>query len=347
MIIQRVVLNSHPGVNGVPVAENFRMEEATIPDKMADGQVRVRTLFLSVDPYMRCRMNEDSGSEYLVAWKVSEVADGGGIGVVEETKDAQFAAGDFVICFNWPWQTKAILDGKQLQKLDPQLVDGHLSHYLGAAGLTGLTSLLGIREKGHVTPGANQTMVVSGAAGACGSVAGQIGHLEGCSRVVGICGTDEKCSILVSEMGFDTAINYKKENVMQRLREVCPAGVDVYFDNVGGDISDAVISQMKPNSHIILCGQISQYNKKVPYPPPLPPAIEEIRKAQNITRERFLVLNYSDKFPASTMQLCQWIKQGKLKVRESVIKGLENIGAAFQSMMTGGNIGKQIVVVSE
>ncbi|XP_033002061.1 prostaglandin reductase 2 isoform X1 [Lacerta agilis] len=347
MIIQRVVLGSRPGVNGEPVAGNFRTEEATLPDKIAEGQVKVRTLYLSVDPYMRCRMNEDSGSEYLQSWKLSEVTDGGGIGSVEESKDARFAAGDVVTSFNWPWQTKAILDGKQLEKIDPQLVDGHLSHFLGAAGLTGLTSLLGIREKGHVSPGANQTMVVSGAAGACGSLAGQIGSLEGCSRVVGICGTDEKCSILVSEMGFDAAINYKKEDVAQRLHELCPAGVDVYFDNVGGDISDTVISQMNPNSHIILCGQISQYNKDVPYPPPLPPAIEEIRKVRNITRERFLVLNYAEKFAASTMQLCQWIKEGKLKAKETVVKGLENIGAAFQSMMSGGNIGKQIVLVSE
>ncbi|XP_053240033.1 prostaglandin reductase 2 isoform X3 [Podarcis raffonei] len=290
MIIQRVVLSSRPGVNGEPVAGNFRTEEATLPDKIAEGQVKVCTLYLSVDPYMRCRMNENSGSEYLQSWKLSEVTDGGGIGSVEESKDARFAAGDFVTSFNWPWQTKAILDGKQLEK---------------------------------------------------------IGSLEGCSRVVGICGTDEKCSILVSEMGFDAAINYKKEDVAQRLHELCPAGVDVYFDNVGGDISDTVISQMNLNSHIILCGQISQYNKDVPYPPPLPPAIEEIRKVRNITRERFLVLNYVEKFAASTMQLCQWIKEGKLKAKETVVKGLENIGAAFQSMMSGGNIGKQIVLVSE
>ncbi|XP_053142089.1 prostaglandin reductase 2 isoform X2 [Hemicordylus capensis] len=323
------------------------MEEVTLPDTIAEGQVKVRTLYLSVDPYMRCRMNEDSGSDYILPWKVSEVTDGGGIGVVEESRDPHLVVGDFVSCFSWPWQTKAILNGKQLEKIDPQLVGGQLSYFLGAAGLTGLTALLGIREKGHVSSGANQTMVVSGAAGACGSLAGQIGVLEGCSRVVGICGTDEKCSILVSEMGFDGAINYKKENVAQRLRELCPAGVDIYFDNVGGDISDAVISHMKPNSHIILCGQISQYNKDVPYPPPLPPAMEEIRKKQNITRERFLVLNYMEKFQASTMQLCQWIKEGKLKVRETEVKGLENIGAAFQSMMSGGNIGKQIVFISE
>uniref|UniRef100_A0ACB8G410 Prostaglandin reductase 2 n=2 Tax=Sphaerodactylus townsendi TaxID=933632 RepID=A0ACB8G410_9SAUR len=190
-------------------------------------------------------------------------------------------------------------------------------------------------------------MVVSGAAGACGSLAGQIGFLEGCSRVVGICGTNEKCSTLVSEMGFDAAINYKEEDVVQRLRVLCPDGVDVYFDNVGGGISYAVIAHMNPNSHIILCGQISQYNNDMLHPPPLPPAIEEIRKARNITSERFILLNYTDKYPASTAQLCQWIKEGKLKVRETVVNGLENIGAAFVSMMSGGNIGKQIVHVSD
>uniref|UniRef100_A0A670XZE1 15-oxoprostaglandin 13-reductase n=1 Tax=Pseudonaja textilis TaxID=8673 RepID=A0A670XZE1_PSETE len=327
MIIQRVILHSRPGINGVPVAENFCMEEATLSDKIDEGQVKVRTLYLSVDPYMRCRMNEDSGSDYIQAWKLSEVIDGGGIGCVEESKDVCFAPGEFVTSFTWPWQTKAILDGKQLNKIDPDLVDGHLSYFLGAAGLTGLTTLLGIREKGHISPGSNQTLVVSGAAGACGSLAGQIGLLEGCSKVVGICGTDEKCNVLVSEMGFDAAINYKKENVAQQLHKYCPNGVDVYFDNVGGDISDTVIRQMNSNSHIILCGQISQYNKDMQYPPPLPPEVEEIRKSRNITRERFLVLNYMEKYSASTLQLCQWIKEGKLKVKETIVEGLENTGA--------------------
>ncbi|XP_055572242.1 prostaglandin reductase 2 isoform X4 [Falco biarmicus] len=265
------------GKNGVPVAENFRLEQGTIADTIQAGQVCVRTLYLSVDPYMRCRMNEDTGSDYLLPWQLSEVADGGGIGVVEESKHDNLAKGDFVTSFNWPWQTVAILDGSLLQKLVPQLVNGHLSYFLGAAGITGLTALLGIKEKGHVAVGANQTMVVSGAAGACGSLAGQ----------------------------------------------------------------------MNQNSHIILCGQISQYNKDVPYPPPLPPDIEKIQKERNITRERFLVLNYMHKQEASVLQLCQWIQEGKLKVRETIVEGLANIGAAFQSMMNGGNIGKQIVLVSK
>uniref|UniRef100_A0A4X1TMG5 15-oxoprostaglandin 13-reductase n=1 Tax=Sus scrofa TaxID=9823 RepID=A0A4X1TMG5_PIG len=277
MIVQRVVLNSRPGKNGNPVAENFRVEEVNLPENINEGQVQVRTLYLSVDPYMRCRMNEDTGSDYITPWQLSQVVDGGGVGIIEESRHTNFTKGDFVSSFYWPWQTKVILDGSILEKVDPQLVDGHLSYFLGAIGMPGLTSLIGIQEKGHVTAGSNQTMVVSGAAGACGSLAGQ----------------------------------------------------------------------MNQNSHIILCGQISQYNKDVPYPPPLPPAIEAIQKERNITRERFLVLNYKDKFESGILQLSQWFKEGKLKIKETVINGLENMGAAFQSMMTGGNIGKQIVCISK
>lgn len=231
MIIQTVVLDSRPGKNGNPVAENFRVEEVSLPDTINEGQVRVRTLYLSVDPYMRCKMNEETGTDYLAPWQLAQVADGGGLGVIEESKHQKLAKGDFVTSFYWPWQTKAILDGNGLEK---------------------------------------------------------IGHLLGCSRVVGICGTHEKCLFLTSELGFDAAVNYKTGNVAEQLREACPDGVDVYFDNVGGDISNAVISQMNQNSHIILCGQISQYNKDVPYPPPLPPAVEAIQKERNITRSRRL-----------------------------------------------------------
>uniref|UniRef100_A0A8C5NVD4 15-oxoprostaglandin 13-reductase n=1 Tax=Jaculus jaculus TaxID=51337 RepID=A0A8C5NVD4_JACJA len=284
--------------NGNPVAENFRMEEISLPDNVNEGQVKVRTLYLSVDPYMN--------SLY------------------------------------WPRP-----HGDPPTSVDPQLVDGHLSYFLGAIGMPGLTSLIGVEEKGHISAGSKQTMVISGAAGACGSLAGQIGRLLGCARVVGICGSQEKCLLLTSELGFDAAINYKKGNVAEQLRETCPAGVDIYFDNVGGDISDTVISQMNQNSHVILCGQISQYNKDVPYPPPLPPAVETIRKERNITRDRFMVLNYKDKFGPGILQLSQWFKEGKLKVNDGLGTPVLLVVAAFQSMMTGGNVGKQIVCISE
>ncbi|XP_006632664.1 prostaglandin reductase 2 isoform X2 [Lepisosteus oculatus] len=345
-MIRKVVLNSRPGNNGQPVPGNFRVEEGDLPSDLKPGQVRVRTLFLSVDPYMRCRMNEDTGTDYLLPWQLSECVDGGGVGVVEDSKHAALSKGDTVTSFNWRWQTEDVVDGAGLQKLDPQLVDGHLSYFLGAVGMPGLTALLGVREKGHVTAGAGQTIVISGAAGACGSLAGQIGRLDGCSRVVGVCGSDEKCGILVSELGFTSAINYKREDVASRLRECCPKGVDVYFDNVGGPISDTVIAQMNEDSHVILCGQISQYNKDVPYPPPLTASTQELLFRKNITRERFTVLNYVEKYEEGLMQLSQWIKTGKLKALETVVQGIETMGETFCSMMEGGNIGKQIVQIS-
>ncbi|XP_017276980.1 prostaglandin reductase 2 isoform X3 [Kryptolebias marmoratus] len=335
MQVKRVVLNSRPGKNGEPSSENFRLEEVSLAPDLNDGEVLVRTIYLSVDPYMRCRLNEDTGSDYLTPWQLSECVDGGGVGVVESSRCSTYARGDVVTSFSWPWQTHAVMKGGVLQKVDPQLVDGHLSYLLGAVGMPGLTALLGVREKGHVTKGANQTMVVSGAAGACGSLAGQIGRLDGCVRVVGICGSDEKCKVLVEDLGFSVAVNYRKEDVSARLRESCPDGIDVYFDNVGGAISDTVLAQ------------ISQYNKDVPYPPPLSDKTQEILQSQNITRERFLVLNYMNKAEASLFELSQLVKSSQMKVLETVLNGIENMGIAFCSMMKGGNIGKQVVKISE
>ncbi|XP_077320678.1 prostaglandin reductase 2-like isoform X2 [Lithobates pipiens] len=290
-------------------------------------------------------MNEESAGSYLLIWKISEVLFSNGIGVVEQSKSNQLKVGDIVSDFNWPWQTKCILDGSSLKKLDPSLVDGHISHYLGLLGSTGLTALIGIREQGHVTPGANQTMVVSGAAGGVGSLAGQIGHLLGCSRVIGICGSNQKCAFLTSELGFDEALNYKMPGLTYKLKACCPNGVDIYFDNVGGEISDIVISQMNKNSHLVLCGQISQYNKSPPFT--LEYQTETTLKERNIAREMFLLLNYTDQFESATLQLSEWVRAGKLKAKETIVHGLENTAGAFLSMMKGGNMGKQIVQVAE
>ncbi|XP_005799356.1 prostaglandin reductase 2 [Xiphophorus maculatus] len=347
MQVQRVVLNSRPGNNGEPSPENFRLEQIHLTSDLEDGQVLVRTLYLSVDPYMRCRMNEDTGAGYLASWKLSECVDGGGVGVVESSRCSALTEGDVVTSFNWPWQTHAVMMGGGLQMVDPQMVDGHLSYFLGAVGMTGLTALLGVREKGHVTKGANQTMVVSGAAGACGSLAGQIGRLDGCAKVVGICGSDEKCKALVEDLGFSAAINYRSGDVSARLKETCPAGIDVYFDNVGGATSDAVIEQMNKGGHVILCGQISQYNKDVPYPPPLSDKTQEILQSRNITRERFMVLSYMSKAEAALSELSQLVKSAQIKVLETVVNGIENMGVAFCSMMKGGNVGKQIVKIPD
>ncbi|XP_010895588.3 prostaglandin reductase 2 isoform X1 [Esox lucius] len=345
--VRRVLLNDRPGANGEPVPSNFRVEETTVQPDLNKGQVLVRTLFLSVDPYMRCRMNDITGVEYMAPWRLSEAVDGGGVGVVESSCYDALSVGDTVMSMNWHWQTHVVMDGKCLQKVDPQLVDGHVSYFLGAVGMPGLTALFGVRKKGNVTQGANQTMVVSGAAGACGSIAGQIGRLDGCTRVVGICGSAEKCRVLVEELGFSAAVNYRQEGVATALKEGCPNGVDVYFDNVGGPISDAVIAQMNNGSHVILCGQISQYNKDVPYPPPLSDRTLEAVLSKNITRERFIVLNYMEEHEAGILQLSQWVRDGQIKVLETVVNGIENMGVAFCSMMKGGNIGKQVIKISD
>jgi prostaglandin reductase 2 len=248
----------------------------------------------------------------------------------------------------WPW----VLYWKTL---DAQLINVNIlppgythSIVLSCLGLIGLTVLLGIQEKAHIQPGKGQTFVVSGAAGACGTLAGQIARIMGCTNVVGICGTDDKCSVLKGELGFNGAINYKTDNIDEKIAELCPKGVDVYFDNVGGPVSDSVLKQMNKDSHVVLCGQISQYNKKdVPYPPPIPDSIQKHIKDMNITRERFLVLNYREKFGAAQNLLTKWLMEGKLKVKENTIEGLENTGKAFVEMMSGKNIGKQIVHVSD
>ncbi|KAJ8401138.1 hypothetical protein AAFF_G00387200 [Aldrovandia affinis] len=324
--ILRVILHSRPGKNGEPTPENFQVQEGTLKIDLKPGEVLVRTRYLSVDPYMRCRMNEDTGTDYISPWTLSECVEGGGVGVVESSSHDAFSKGD---------------------TLNPQLVNGHLSYFLGAVGMPGLTSLMGVREKGHVTAGANQTMVVSGAAGACGSLAGQIGRLDGCRTVVGICGSEQKCKTLVSELGFSSALNYRQGDISAALRESCPDGVDVYFDNVGGPISDTVIAQMNQDGHVILCGQISQYNKDVPYPPPLSQETQEALLRKNITRERFMVLNYMDKHEAGLLQLSQWVNSGQIKVLETIVDGIEKMGEAFCSMMTGGNVGKQVVRISD
>ncbi|XP_013381512.1 prostaglandin reductase 2-like [Lingula anatina] len=298
-------------------------------------------------------MNEDTGADYLTPWQIGKTIEGLlGMGVVVWSADDSFTEGDLVEGdLGWPWKQYFIYDNnsqrKWIRKGDRNLVGDRLSLYLSCFGLVGLTALLGVREKGHVTPGTNQTCVISGAAGACGTLAGQIARLDGCSKIVGICGTNEKCNFLTTELGFDHAVNYKTENVSSRLEECCSGGIDIYFDNVGGEMSNTVIRQMNPNSHVILCGQISVYNKDVPYPPPLPEDIEQLLKTKNITRDRFLVLNYPEKFEAAIVQLVEWYMSGKLKVKETVTEGLENAGRAFVSMMNGGNIGKQIVHVSD
>lgn len=206
-------------------------------------------------------------------------------------------------------------------------------------------AFLHISFSGHILDdtAVKKSFVVSGGAGSCGHLAGQFAAIYGCKPVVGICGSNKKCAVLTQKLQFTSALNYKTENVQERLKEVCPGGIDVYFDNVGGDVSEAVISNMNPNSHIILCGQISQYNKGSDYPPPLSEKAKDLLKENSITRERFLVLNYSEKFAEARILLHEFRMEHKVVVLETIYEGLENAGKAFCDMMLGKNIGKMLV----
>ncbi|XP_050044434.1 prostaglandin reductase 2-like [Dermacentor andersoni] len=349
LVNRRVVLKSRPGVDGEPQLSNFATEQCATPREFIDGEVLVRSVFLSIDPALRCRMNENTGVHYLTPWLVGRCVEGlGGVGIIERSHSPLLEKGDIVCrAMSWPWQLYFKTTADSLQKLDVQELGGDVSVVLTCLGLTGLTALLGLREKGGIKPSANQTCVVSAAAGACGSLAGQIAKLEGCKRVVGICGSDEKCDFLTKTLKFDAAINYKTQDVDKRLTVTCPDGIQVYFDNVGGPVSDAVIRHMTSDSNIVLCGQIALYNSSVHYPPPLSENILKIIKEKRISRDRFLVLQYQDKFDECLAHLKAWIKEGKLIARKTVERGLENAPRAFISMMNGGNIGKQVVMVSD
>lgn len=348
---KRVFLKSRPGANNAPVIDNFGYEENEAELELDNGEMLIQTLYISLDPAVRCRMNEDTGVTYMLPWELGETVLGlGGVGRVIESKAHGFEKGDLVhTSMNWPWISyfKSTADDKscQLQKVEPALKSTP-QLVLSLFGLTGLTAHLGVKEMGHVTSGANQTVVVSGAAGATGNLAGQIAKLLGAGRVVGICGSDAKCLYMKTQLGFDAAINYKTENITQRLEETCPTGIDVYFDNVGGSVSEQIIPQMVNNSHVILCGQIAVYNSDLPYPPPISPQLQSIISEKNITRKRFLVLNFEDKYADSLKQLQAWYFEGKLKVPEFMHEGLEMAGEAFVNMLTSvkqDQVGKQMV----
>ncbi|VDM52790.1 unnamed protein product [Angiostrongylus costaricensis] len=338
------------GENAEPSVDCFHCESCHNPTEsdVATGQCLVRTLYLSVDPAQRCRMNSTTGVDYLSPYEPGELVDGlEGVGVVEVSgADSLLTKGDLVTsCAHlWPWTKKFIADCTDLVKVN--LPAGYSpSIVLSGVGLSGMTALLGIRKKAAIDKSRPQTIVISGAAGSCGTLAGQIARLEGCTRVIGICGTEDKCKFLTSELMFDGAINYREESISDALSVLAPDGVDIYFDNVGGFVSDAVIQNMNNGGRIVLCGQISVYNTDLPYPPPIPPKTAEIICSKGIHRERFLVLTYKDEMDAAVAQLSHWLQEKKLKVKETVYKGLSSAPQAFVDMMAGKNIGKMVVKV--
>ena len=330
---RKIVLASRPV--GFPAESDFRLEESAIPSA-GDGECVIQVSYLSVDPYMRGRLSERKS--YAASVEIGGVIVGGAVGKVIESKSGRFAVGDYAVG-NLGWQQYAALPATELRKADPSLAP--LSTWLGVVGMPGLTAYFGLLEVATIKPG--ETVCMAAAGGAVGSAVGQIAKIKGC-RAVGIAGSDEKCTWLRDVCGFDATINYKTENVYEALKTACPHGIDVYFENVGGPITDAVFPHLNIKSRVPICGQISQYNA---VDAPEGPRLLWHFIVKRIRAEGFLVFDFAERHSAALAELASWVGSGQLKYQETVADGIENAPAAFISMLNGGNIGKQLVKLSD
>lgn len=323
----QVRLASRP--SGVPDESNFRITREPVPD-LKDGEVLVRNHYLSVDPYMRGRMNE--ASTYAPSVAIGDVMVGGTAGEVIASKNAAFAVGERVVG-SFGWQELGVSDGRGLRKVDGRLP---LSVYLGAVGMPGVTAYIGLYDIGE--PKQDETVVVSAAAGAVGSVVGQLAKLAGC-RAVGIAGGKRKCDYVVTELGFDACVDHRSPNFHDELRAAVPRGVDVSFENVGGPVMDAVIALLNPFARVPLCGLVSQYNETDGYGlKNVPPLLWKRVKLQG-----FIVSDRIDRWPTALEDLGRWVAEGKIRYRETIAEGITNAPRAFLGMLRGENLGKQIV----
>lgn len=328
---KRIVLASRP--SGAVSPDNFRLEEVPVPE-LADGQVLVRNHYLSLDPYMRGRMNE--GKSYATPQPLNEVMIGGTVGEVVASRNPKYAVGDKVLGM-FGWQEMGVSDGSGMQKVDTSKIP--LSAYLGAVGMPGVTAWYGLNR--IIAPKAGETVVVSAASGAVGSVVGQLAKMAGC-RAVGIAGGKEKCDYVVNELGFDACVDYKAASdpkaLYAMLKEATPQGVDGYFENVGGEILDAVLSRMNAFGRIAVCGMIAGYDGE-----PLPMKNPQLILVSRLKIEGFIVSEHMDVWPQALSELGGAVAQGKLKFRESVAQGLESAPEAFMGLLKGKNFGKQLV----
>ncbi|WP_416043029.1 NADP-dependent oxidoreductase [Bacillus halotolerans] len=332
---QQIQLARRP--QGVPVHEDFRFE--TIPVlEPKQGEVLVKTLYVSVDPYMRGRMQDTKS--YVEPFALDEALSGGVIAEVVSDGD-KLKKGEIVIG-NLNWQEYSAVSESAVRKIDTGLAPA--SAHLGILGMTGLTAYFGLLDIGR--PKEGETVVVSGAAGAVGSAVGQIAKIKG-ARVVGIAGSDDKIEYLKNELQFDEAINYKTaDDIQQALADACPNGVDVYFDNVGGPISDAVMNLLNEFARIPVCGAISSYNAENEADDMGPRVQSKLIKTKALM-QGFIVSDYSDRFPEGAKQLAEWLRDGKLHYEETITDGFENIPDAFLGLFKGENKGKQLIKVSD
>ncbi|CAN5244293.1 NADP-dependent oxidoreductase [soil metagenome] len=335
---KRIVLAARPV--GEPKPSDFRLEDYAVPTP-GDGQLLLRTIWMSLDPYMRGRM--DDGPSYSAPVPIGGVMEGGTVCEVVASNNAGFVKGDFVLAHTG-WQQYAVSDGKGLRKVDPKVAP--ISTAVGVLGMPGMTAYTGLLEIGK--PKAGETVVVAAASGAVGSAVGQIAKIKG-ARAVGIAGGKEKCDYVKNELGFDECLDHRDPDLAAKLKEACPKGIDVYFENVGGKVFDAVLPRLNDFARIPVCGLIANYSTIFGKDTPTPPWANSIMRlilVKRLTFRGFIVRDFAAMYPDFIRDMPQWLREGKLKHREFVTEGIESAPEAFMGLLKGANFGKQLVRVA-
>lgn len=335
---RRWVLASRP--HGAPVAENFRLEETAI-DAPGDGQVLLRNVYLSLDPYMRGRMSD--APSYSPPVVIDAVMVGGTVSRVMQSRHPDYQAGDWVLSYSG-WQDYAVSDAKGLVKLGDNPLNP--SWALGILGMPGFTAYMGLLDIGQ--PKAGETLVVAAATGPVGATVGQIGKLYGC-RVVGVAGGSKKCRYAVEELGFDACLDHQADDFAQQLAQACPQGIDIYYENVGGKVFDEVLPLLNTSARIPLCGLVSGYNAtSIPDGPDRLPLLMGTLLKKRIRMQGFIIAqDYGHRIDEFQQAMTRWVEEGKIHYREQVTEGLENAPQAFIGLLTGKNFGKVVVRVGE
>ncbi|WP_085711930.1 MULTISPECIES: NADP-dependent oxidoreductase [unclassified Pseudomonas] len=335
---QRFVLASRPV--GAPTPENFRLEREALPD-LEDGQLLLKTLYLSLDPYMRGRMSD--APSYAAPVQIGEVMTGGAVSRVEQSRHPKFQVGDLVVGATG-WQSHSLSDGRNIIPIPSGLPSPSMA--LGVLGMPGMTAYMGLMDIGQ--PKAGETLVVAAASGAVGSVVGQVAKIKGL-RAVGVAGGAEKCKYVVEELGFDACIDHKAPDFAEQLAKACPKGIDIYYENVGGHVFDAVVPLLNPKARIPLCGLIAGYNAtEAPKGPDRLPALQRTLLTKRVRIQGFIVFDdYGDRQPEFISAMVPWVREGKVKFREDVVDGLEQAPQAFIGLLEGRNFGKLVVRVAQ
>jgi NADPH-dependent curcumin reductase len=333
---RRIVLAKRPV--GAPTSENFRVEEQPLPE-LAEGELLLRTVYLSLDPYMRGRMND--GPSYASPVPIDAVMVGATVCKIERSRHGDWKEGTLVLAYTG-WQEYAVSNGEGLVMVDEQYVKP--SYALGVLGMPGFTAYMGLLDIGAPKPG--DTVVVAAATGAVGAVVGQLAKLKG-AHAIGIAGGAEKCAFATGELGFDACLDHRAPDLRKRLASACPKGIDVYFENVGGEVFEAVWPLLNTHARVPVCGVIAQYNAaSLPPGPDRTPLLLMGVLAKRVRMQGFIISDYNPRMPEFLREMAPWVRDGRIKTREDIVQGLENAPAAFLGLLEGKNFGKLIVQVS-